>query len=85
MKAVYNFYDFQLSKIQQLKNIVFRTLDDIPSMNDVKIPIENTNNNKLRAIIPFCVSSGCARKEMLSLTAGEFVYVTSNYHNSYDI
>ena len=54
-------------------------------MNDVKIPVENTNNSKLQAMIPFCVSSGCARKEMLSLTVGEFIYATSNYHNSYDI
>ena len=39
----------------------------------------------MRAIILFISSSGCARRETLNLTIGDFIEATKDYHNSNNI
>lgn len=86
IKSIYYFYDFEVPKsITTLKDTTYKTINDIPSLDDVKLAIENTNNTKLQAIILFAVSSGCARREILNLTVNDFIIATKKYHNSTNI
>lgn len=86
IKSIYYFYDFELPhNITPLKNNIYKTIEDIPTMEDVKLAIENTNNIRLQAIILFAVSSGCARREILNLTINDFISATKDYHHSNNI
>ena len=86
IKSIYYFYDFEVPRsITTLKNTSYKTIKDIPDINDVKLAIENTNNIRLQAIILFAVSSGCARREILNLTINDFILATKDYHHSSNI
>lgn len=57
---------------------------DLPDKDIIKHALKITTPI-MRAIILFISSSGCARRETLNLTIGDFIKATKDYHNSNDI
>ena len=60
------------------------TFEDLPTKDIIKNAIE-ISNPVMRAIILFISSSGCARRETLNLTVGDFINATFEYHNTTNI
>lgn len=57
------------------------TFKDIPNKKVLTQAIR-ASDNRMRAIILFSSSSGCAMKETLSVTVGDFVEATREYHSN---
>ena len=60
------------------------TFEDLPTKKIIKNAVEIANPI-MKAIILFISSSGCARKETLNLTVGDFINATYDYHESDNI
>lgn len=60
------------------------TFEDLPTKDIIKNAVE-ISNPVMRAIILFISSSGCARRETLNLTVGDFINATFEYHNTTNI
>lgn len=57
---------------------------DLPDKQIIREAI-NVSSPRMKAIILFMVSSGCARKETLNLTIDSYINATKKYHDSTDI
>ena len=57
---------------------------DLPTKEIIKKALRIADN-RMKAIILFMSSSGCAKRETLNLTIQDFINATSNYHNSNNI
>lgn len=60
------------------------TFEDLPTKDMIKNAL-TIANPIMKAIILFISSSGCARRETLNLTVGDFINATYDYHNSNNI
>ena len=60
------------------------TFRDIPDKKILKKAIQLADN-RIKAIILFSSSSGCAIKETLTITIQDFIEATKEYHNNGDI
>ena len=60
------------------------TFEDLPTKEIIKGAIK-ISNPIMKAIILFISSSGCARRETLNLTVGDFIDATFEYHNTNNI
>lgn len=60
------------------------TFEDLPTKKIIKNAI-NMANPMMRCIILFMISSGCARRETLNLTVGDFIVATYEYHKKSNI
>ena len=60
------------------------TFEDLPTKEIIKNAVEIANPI-MKSIILFISSSGCARRETLNLTIGDFINATFEYHETYDI
>ena len=60
------------------------TFEDLPTKKIIKDAVEIANPI-MKAIILFISSSGCARRETLNLTVGDFIDATYEYHHTTDI
>ena len=60
------------------------TFEDLPTKEIIKSAIK-ISNHIMKAIILFISSSGCARRETLNLTVGDFIDATFEYHNTNNI
>ena len=67
--------------VKRSKPIIF---EDLPTKEIIKNAVEIANPI-MKAIILFISSSGCARRETLNLTVGDFKNATYEYHKSNDI
>lgn len=84
IKSTYKHYNLYFPRLKSFNKEVQRT-KKLPTMNDIKIAIQNTNNIKLQALILFMVSSGCRRADTCELTIHDIIKATSNYHNAHNI
>lgn len=83
--ATYHFYEIETPVIHQIQNKRVETFKDIPSRKDIKEACNTTNKSKTKAMILFMCSSGCARTETLSLTVGDYIEATREYHSESSI
>ena len=60
------------------------TFEDLPTKEIIKCAIK-ISNPLMKAIILFISSSGCARRETLNLTVGDFIDATLEYHKTSNI
>ncbi|MBR6993916.1 MAG: site-specific integrase [Methanobrevibacter sp.] len=60
------------------------TFEDLPTKEMIKNAVKIANPI-MKAIILFISSSGCARRETLNLTVGDFINATYEYHKTNDI
>ncbi|MFM5882423.1 site-specific integrase [Methanobrevibacter gottschalkii] len=60
------------------------TFEDLPTKEIIKCAIK-ISNPIMKAIILFISSSGCARRETLNLTVGDFIDATFEYHRTCNI
>ena len=60
------------------------TFEDLPTKDMIRQAVEIANP-LMKAIILFISSSGCARRETLNLTVGDFINATYEYHKTNDI
>lgn len=89
IKTLYRNYEIEIGDLPYLskKNIKKAkplTFNELPSKDLLKkiIPLCNPRES---ALTLFMLSSGCARKETLSLTIQDFINSTYDYHHSDDI
>lgn len=86
IKSIYRFYEIELPSIPDLKSRQkAETINDIPTKKQIKEAIQSTNNQRIKAIILFMSSSGCARNETLNITIQDFIDATREYHNEITI
>lgn len=85
IKTFYNHFEIDMGYIPKIniksvkKNEPIR-FDDLLTKTELKQICDNTSPI-MKAIILFMVSSGCARKEMMSITIQDFINATEEYHN----
>lgn len=60
------------------------TFEDLPTKEMIRNAVEIANPI-MRSIILFISSSGCARRETLNLTVGDFINSTFEYHKTNDV
>ena len=60
------------------------TFEDLPTKEMIKMAVDIANPI-MKAIILFISSSGCARRETLNLTIGDFIAATYKYHKTNNI
>lgn len=84
IKATYKHYNLYFPNIHSFNTTIQRK-KQIPTMEDIKTAVTNTNNIKLQALILFMVSSGCRRSDTCELTIKDIIKATNEYHNAHNI
>ena len=89
IKSIYSFYEIEIGELPQLNQKSVNTPEpinyvDLPTKEIIKKALRIADP-RMKAIILFMSSSGCAKKETLSLTIQDFIDSTKEYHNSNDI
>jgi len=86
IKAFYRFHDIVLPDIPNVKySRDYQTsYKDLPTRKDIKKAVEISEVG-MQAIILFMASSGTSKAETLSLTVGDFIKATSDYHDNTSI
>ena len=87
--TLYRHFDIEIHNLPQISTksvkisrpIVF---EDLPTKEIIRDAIQITNPI-MKAIILFISSSGCARRETLNLTIGDFINATYEYHKTNNI
>lgn len=87
--AIYHYFEIEIHELPKLnkKNINIPepiNYVDLPTKEIIKKALQIADN-RMKAIILFMSSSGCAKRETLNLTIQDFIDATSIYHNSNDI
>jgi len=83
IKAFYRFHDIEIPDIPNIKYDQDYQMNykDLPTKEHIKKAVEISEVG-LQAMILFMASSGTAKAETLSLTVGDFIKATEDYHNS---
>lgn len=55
---------------------------DIPTIEDIRLVVESTNNIKNKALILLMASSGMRKGDILNFKVSDFTAATKEYHNS---
>ena len=89
IKAIYLFYEIEIGDLPSLNLKSVNTPEpinyvDLPTKEIIKKALQIADP-RMKAIILFMSSSGCAKKETLSLTIQDFIDATKEFHNSNDI
>lgn len=84
IKTVYRYEDIEIPDIIKLNRVHHESYKDIPTQEEIKNAIINSNT-KMRAIITFLASSGLRRSDMIKLTIDDFITATQEYHAHDDI
>lgn len=84
IKSTYKHYNLYFPKLSSFNNKIQRK-KQIPTIEDVRTAIENTNNIKLQALILFMLSSGCRRSDTCELTINDIITSTKQYHDAHNI
>lgn len=85
IKSLYSFYDIEVPHIPLMIKKNYKTINDIPSKEDIVHVLENTTNLRFKAIILFLLSSGNSLNETLNITISDFMNATCEYHNEDNI
>ena len=89
IKTIYTTYEIELHELPKISNKNIRktpplSFNDLPT-KELLYEILQLCNPLQKALLLFMISSGCARKETLSLTIQNFIDATLDYHNCTDI
>ena len=87
--AIYKYYEIEILDIPQINPKSVKTPEpitfkDLPDKEIIRQAI-NISDPRMKAIIYFMASSGCARTETLNLTIGDYVDALSEYTQEKDI
>ncbi len=87
--TLYRHYEIEIHDLPSISTKSARmskpiTFEDLPTKKIIKNAIE-ISNPLMKAIILFISSSGCARRETLNLTVGDFINATFDYHDTNNI
>lgn len=87
--AIYKYYEIEVMDIPQINPKSVKTPEpitfkDLPDKEVIREAI-NISDARMKAIIYFMASSGCARTETLNLTIGDYVDALSEYTGDRDI
>ena len=82
VQTFYMHFEVEIPHIPQAKydKIYETNYMDLPTKEHIREAVE-VSSIEMKAIILFMASSGCAKAETLSLTVGDFIEATSEYHN----
>ena len=85
----YRHFDIELPYLNDIRRDgeYLSSYDDLPTKEDIRRAF-GISSPALRAVILFISSSGCAKAETLSLTVGDFIKATEDYHDGgsiYDV
>jgi len=84
--AFYNYYKTDPPEAPKFgRDKVVKKREKIIEMKHIQEVMQNTGNNKHKAIITFLCSSGLRSKDMRLTTLEEFVEATREYHSEEDI
>ena len=86
IKAIYEYYEIEIGKLPPMNTKNINTPEpinysDLPTKEIIKQALKIADN-RMKAIILFMSSSGCAKRETLNLTIQDFIDATSDYHYS---
>ena len=89
IKSIYQFYEIEIGDLPPLNLKNVNTPEpinyvDLPTKDIIKKALKIADP-RMKAIILFMSSSGCAKKETLNLTIQDFIDATNEYHNTNDI
>lgn len=82
IKTLYRHFEIELPYLNDIKcdGEYLSSYDDLPTKEDIRRAF-GISSPALRAVILFISSSGCAKAETLSLTVGDFIRATEDYHD----
>ena len=89
IKTIYYTYEIEIRPLPYISKNTIRkpkplSYNDLPTKNELKQVIL-MSKPVFSAIVLFMTSTGCARKETLSLTINDFIQSTKKYHNKNDV
>ncbi len=89
IRAIYDYFEIEIHSLPKINNKSVNIPEpinyvDLPNKEIIKKSLKIADN-RMKAIILFMSSSGCAKKETLSLTIQDFIEATKGYHNAEDI
>ena len=77
---IYRHYDITIPELPPVKVVNTETFEDIPTSDEIKKAIIHSRT-KMKAIITFIASTGLRRSDVASLTVGDFIKATKEYHD----
>ena len=82
IKTFYRHFEIELPYLNDIKfdEEYLSSYFDLPTRGDIR-KVCSISSNAFRALVLFISSSGCAKAETLSLTVGDFVKATEDYHD----
>lgn len=89
VKAVYKYFEIEIGDLTKPNRRSFNTpgeplFDELPTHEEIA-KVMHVSPLWFQAVLVFMTSSGCARKETLSLTIGQFLQATYPFHHKKDI
>ena len=85
IKTFYRHFEIELPYLNDIKfdEEYLSSYYDLPTRGDIR-KVCSISSNAFRALVLFISSSGCAKAETLSLTVGDFVKASDDYHDGGD-
>ena len=82
IKTFYRHFEIELPYLNDIKfdEEYLSSYYDLPARGDIR-KVCSISSNAFRALVLFISSSGCAKAETLSLTVGDFVKASDDYHS----
>lgn len=85
IRAIYNYFEIEIHELPTLNNKNLNIPEpinyvDLPNKEIIKKALEIADP-RMKALILFQSSSGCAKRETLNLTIQDFIEATNLYHN----
>ena len=82
IKTFYRHFEIELPYLNDIKfdGEYLSSYYDLPARGDIR-KVCSISSNAFRALVLFISSSGCAKAETLSLTVGDFVKASDDYHD----
>jgi integrase len=82
IKTFYRHFEIELPYLNDIKfdEEYLSSYYDLPTRCDI-MKVCSISSNAFRALVLFISSSGCAKAETLSLTVGDFVKASDDYHD----
>lgn len=89
IRAIYKYFEIEIGDLPSLNEKSINTPEpinyaDLPTKEIIKKALKIADN-RMKAIILFMSSSGCAKRETLNLTVQDFIDSTSDYHHADNI
>lgn len=82
IKTFYRHFEIELPYLNDIKfdEEYLSSYYDLPTRGDIR-KVCSISSNAFRALVLFISSSGCAKAETLSITVGDFVKASDDYHD----